>query len=261
MALFEFELARVEDIVPWETADGPGLSWFALTDGQFRMPLGDQVLFEYSDEIMSHWGIVARGAEYQVAAFAREMLGSMAAGAARLPERVERLAADWNSLTKLRGEVIPADQSEEADEIAYTAWRWLGERSPWASYLVASPNFQFIRVGAEVRIHWDNRDRVVDGCSVWSAQVGVCVMPVEAFVSECRDFATRLLVKMYSRIEEIEKEAVRAQVVVNPASLRVQHETWRAEFDSYFREYAPDIAWQDTERALQVIAERQGLSF
>src|SRR4051794_23522280 len=102
MSLFEFELARVEDIVPWDTPDGPSLSWFALTDGLFRMPVGDQVLFEYSDEIMAHWGTTERNANYQIAAFAREMLGSVAAAAARLPERIERLAADWHRLTKLQ---------------------------------------------------------------------------------------------------------------------------------------------------------------
>ena len=261
MALFEFELARVEDIVPWETSAGPSLSWFALTDGQFRMPVGDQVLFEYSDEIMAHWGTTVRSADYQIAAFAREMLGSVAAGAARLPERVERLAAHWNRLSELQSEADPIDDSDEAGDLAYAAWRWLGERSPWASYLVANPNFQFVRIGNELRVHWDNRDRVVDGRPVWTAQVGVYAMSVDSFVQECRDFAGRLLVEMDRRIGAIETGSVRAQTVLNPESLREQQETWRAEFESYFKEYQPDIAWQEAERALQVIADKKGLPF
>lgn len=261
MALFEFELARVEDMIPWETADGPSWSWFAWTDGRFRMPVGDQVLFEYTDEIMAHWGNLVRHADYQIAAFAREMLGSVTAGAACLPERVERLAADWNRLTELRRGAILEEAGEDADEIAYTAWRWLGERSPWASYLVANPSFHFVRVGDEVRIHWDNRHLLIDGRSVWTAQVGVHVMLVEAFVNECRDFSSRLLREMDGRIGAVEKGAVRAQAVLNPESLRAQHEEWRAEFDSYFGEYHPDIAWPEAELALQIIAEKRLLPF
>jgi hypothetical protein len=261
VALFEFELARVEDIVPWGTSDRPSLSWFALTDGRFRMPVGDQVLFEYSDEIMAHWGTGGRVADYQIAAFAREMLGSVAAGSARLPKRIERLASDWNLLTALQRGADAVDESDEADELAYAAWRWLGERSPWASYLVANPNFHFVRVGTQLRIHWDNRDRIVDGIPVWTAQLGVHAMPVESFVAECRDFAERLLSEMASRIESIEAGTVRARTALNTQSLREQQETWRAEFASYFREYNPDIPWHEAERALQLIAERRGLPF
>jgi hypothetical protein len=261
MALFEFELASVEDIVPWASSDGPSLSWFALTDGRFRMPVGDQVLFEYSDEIMAHWGTSVRTADYQIAAFVREILGSVAAGAARLPKRIERLASNWNHLCELRREADAFDERDKASDIAYAAWRWLGERSPWASYLVANPNFQFVRIKEELRIHWDNRDRVVDEVPVWTAQVGVHAMPVESFVEECRAFATRLLSEMESRIGAIEAGAVKAQTILKAQSLREQQETWRAEFASYFSEYRPDIAWEEAERALEFLAEKKGLPF
>ncbi|MBK9266208.1 MAG: hypothetical protein IPM54_41275 [Polyangiaceae bacterium] len=260
MALFEFELANVEDIVPWETSDGPSLNWFALTDGRFWMPVGDQVLSEYSDEIMAHWMTTVRTADYQIAAFARRMLGSAAAGAARLPERLERLASNWKRLCELREESDTADD-DEASDLGYTAWNWLGERSPWASYLVANPRFHFVRVGDELRIHWDNRDRVVDGFPVWTAQFGVYAMPVESFVDECRDFARRLLREMDARIEAIEAGAVNARAALDAHALRQQHETWLTEFASYFNEYQPDIPWYDAERALEAIAKKRGLTF
>lgn len=261
MSLFEFELTPVEEIAPWETSEGPSSSWFALTYGRFRMPVGDQILFEYSDEIMAHWGTSGRDAEYQIAAFARDMLGSVAAAKAPLPERVERLASHWDRLSELQLEADRGDESEEARALAYAAWRWLGERSPWASYLVAEPRFQFVRVGEEVCIHWDNRHQKVDGRPVWTAQVGVHAMSVESFVHECRDFAERLLREMDDRIGAIEAGAVRAQTALAPESLRDQQKTWRAEFESYFKDYQPDIPWDEVERALQLIAIRKGLPF
>jgi len=261
MALFEFELANVEEILPWETAEGPSLSWFALTDGWFRMPVGDQVLFEYSDEIMAHWGTRKRPAGYQVAAFARDILGSVAAGVARLPERVERLASEWGRLTELWSGANGSDQSETSRDLAYAAWRWLGERSPWASYLTANPNFQFVRIGNELRIHWDNGERMVDGIPVWSARAGVHAMAIESFTAECRDFARRLLGEMAGRLEAIETGTVSGLAPIDVRSLRVQHKTWQAEFASYFKEYEPDVEWRDAERALQLIATTRGLGF
>lgn len=264
MALFEFELARVQDIIPWDSPDGPSLSWFALTHGRFWMPVGDQVLFEYSDQIMAHWGHQGhseRCADYQIAAFVREMLGSVAAGVAPLSERIERLVLDWDSLNKLRSETYRLNDSDETSELACTAMRWLDDRSPFASYLVAEPSFHFVRVGQHVRIHWDNRDRVIDGCPVWTAQVGVYAMPVESFVAECRDFAGRLLIEMQTRIDALEAGAIVAQTAVDVGSLREQHETWRGEFDRYFKQHQPEIDWHETEDALELLAEKSGLQF
>ncbi|MGC4093278.1 MAG: DUF5984 family protein [Polyangiaceae bacterium] len=261
MALFEFELAKVEDIEPWQTGKGPDLSWFALTDGRFWMPVGDRVLFEYTDEISAHWGAGVHVAEYQVAAFVREMLGCVAAASARLPPRLEKLASTWGGLSEL----VNGKAAEEADDDrngdSYTAWRWLGERSPWASYLVDAPRVHFVRIGEEVRIHWDNRDRLVDGHQVWTAQLGVHTMPVEAFVSECRSFANRLLDPMEARIAAIDVGTVSARVALDTASLRQQHETWRTEFGSYFGEYQPDISWPEAECAIERIARQRGASF
>ncbi|HEV7238920.1 MAG TPA: DUF5984 family protein [Thermoanaerobaculia bacterium] len=261
MALFEFELAAVEDITPWDQAGSQGLSWFALTDGLFRIPAGEQVLFRYSDEILSHWGTKTRNASYMIAALARDILGSVGPGAAPLPESIARLASDWELLARLRKESAAFKDDDAAEDLSYTAWRWLGERSPWTSYLVANPNISFVRIGDDVHIHWDNREKLVDGLPVWTARQGVHVLPVETFLAESRDFATRLLTAMDERIAGIEAGTMRPQVGVSVPSLRQQHETWRSEYASYFEEYEPDIPWDETEAALHTIAEKSGIRF
>jgi hypothetical protein len=271
MALFEFELARVEDIVPWESEGVQVLSWFALTDGRFRMPVGRHVLFEYTDEILSHWQATGKNAEYQVAAFARDILGSVGPGLARLPEGVERLASNWELLRDLDARSQAADDATEdrdddyepADDPHYLAWRWLGERSPCTSYLSMSPDFQFIRVGDELRIHWDNRACLVDGLPVWTASHGVYVLPAQTFLEEARDFAHGLLAAMQQRIASMEGGISRPQVAVDAMKLREQHGTWCAEFAKYFgeRESEPDIPWSKTEHALRAIAKRHGVIF
>ena len=89
MALFEFGLVQVEEIEPWGTGDDQSLTWFALTDGALRMPVGAQTLFEYTDAVWNHWNVpprpgaperFERSAHYQVASFARDLLDGARAG-------------------------------------------------------------------------------------------------------------------------------------------------------------------------------------
>lgn len=259
MPLFEFELLPVEDIRPWGDPGQEELSWFVLTDGVFRIRVGDQVLFRYSDEILSHWGVTARDASYYLASLARDVLGSVAPGVAPLPETFERLTSDWELVARLRAQ--SGDETEEDEERYYTAWRWLGARSPWASYFQAHPDFHFVRIGGEVHVHWDNRDRVMEGLPVWSAQEGVHVLPVETFLAECRDFAGRLLLQMKERIDGMEAGTLKPQVPIDAARLRNQHEIWRTEFDSYFRpEAEPELPWAEVEEALRALAARKGVA-
>ena len=257
MALFEFELIPVEDIKPWGEAGKESLGWYPLTDGFFRIPVGDQVLFRYSDERLSHWPDAPRDVNYMIAAFARDVLESAAAGAAPLPERIERLASDWDLLARLRTESEAAEGDDAAEDLYYTAWRWLGARSPRTWYLNPHPDIYFVRIGDDVRIHWDS-EFLVDGEPVWAARHGVHVLPVGTFVEESRDFANRLLAAMDERITGIEAGTMRPRSEVN-ASLRQQHETWRAELESYFREYEPDMPWDETETALLTLAEKSGI--
>lgn len=254
MPLFEFELARVEDITPWGEPGNRSLSWFALTDGTFRIAAGEQILFRYTPEVLAHWGMQQQDADYQIAAFARDMLGAVAAALTPLPALFERLVADWELLSRLQ-----ATSSQESSDVSaeddYTAWSWLGERSPWTSYLNATPQLCFVRVGDEVHVRWDNRQWLVDGIPVWTAQHGVLAMPANEFLGECRSFADRLLDGMQSRINDIEANRARPQVPVDVFALREQQETWREEFETYFAPYKPDIPWGDAERAVRRIAQ------
>jgi hypothetical protein len=46
----DHELTPVEDIAPWVEPGKPTLSWFALTDGSFWMPVASETLFQYTPE-------------------------------------------------------------------------------------------------------------------------------------------------------------------------------------------------------------------
>lgn len=259
MSLFEFELLPVDEIVPWGEEPNLTLSWFALTDGRFRMRVGAQTLFEYSDQIGSLWKIERLNAEFQIAAFARDMLGCFSAAVTPLPTLIERVASDDALMNELQITEPDEGQHDKALSQDYAAWRWLGERSPWTSYLVAEPRIHFLRIGNDVRICWDNRSRKVDELPVWTAEHGFHTMSVDQFSQECTDFRDRLLDAMACRIGEIESGIVAPRIPVNVASLRDQHEDWEKEFLTYFGSYKPDISWLEAESALRAIAQKKGI--
>lgn len=254
MALFEFERWPVERIAPWGEPGSQTLSWFALSYGNFRVRVGSEILFRYSPELLSRWGGDEPYADYQVAAFARDILGSAAAGAARLPQGIECFAAQWDAVVA----VLSAGCTDKCRR--YASERWVGERSPSMSYLVACPSFSFVRVGDDVFIHWDNRACTVDGFQVWTATKGAYSMPVAAFRAECRNFADRLLGAMTARIADIEAGRAVPQVAVDVAALREQDETWRKEFESTLAAtYEPEIPWEEVEDAMASIARERGI--
>jgi Family of unknown function (DUF5984) len=262
MSLFEFELRPVEQIEPWGTPPAQSLSWFALTEGTFCIPVGTDVLFRYTPEMLAHWGEdpASRNATYQVAAFVRDSVGSLAAGMAPMPELFEQIAGNRDlrrRLLRLTSEI--AAQSDEHQERAYQAWRWLGERSPWMGYLAACPRFAFLRVGDDVHVAWDNSETTIDGIKVWTADYGVFALPVDAFVAECRSFADRLLATMEDRLTAIASGEARPRVAVGVGALLEQHRAWARELEGYFGDYTPDIEWRYAESALRAIAAEGGV--
>lgn len=255
MALFDFELRDVGEIPPWETSAGPSLSWFALSDGYFRMPLGNEVLFEYTEAVQRKLKMKDSRADYQIASIARDMLECVAPALAKLPPRIERLASDWSRLCELQTATEAMEKDDDWD-LAYDAWRWLGERSPWTSYFASNPRLSFVRVENQVRIHWDNRGLEIEELPAWTAQKGMHALPVDVFVDECRSFYKRLLAQMSNRIDSIESGAAKVQTPVDIASLREQHTSWEAEFEAHFAERKPDLPWERSERALCAVAKK-----
>lgn len=245
--LFEFEIAPVDKIQPWGEAPNLSLSWFALTDGIFKLNAGNHQLFQYSDEIAKHWQIGSRNTDYFVVAFARDFLNSAIPAITPLPDFLHPLAWNWDLLRDLR------IKSKDHDA-CYDAFRWLGERSPWTSYLNANPEISFIRKENDIMIAWDNRDRIIDDIPVWQEQFGTHLISVDDYLSECHSFVNRLLDEMLRRINSIASGKLKPQIPVDCQDLLKQHETWKKEFAGYFTSSnEPDISWDETRNALSQI--------
>ncbi|HEY9907288.1 MAG TPA: DUF5984 family protein [Thermosynechococcaceae cyanobacterium] len=53
--LFDFHLRPLEEVMPWGKPPNSYLSWFVLTDGFYRLQVGSEFLFNYSDDFAERW--------------------------------------------------------------------------------------------------------------------------------------------------------------------------------------------------------------
>ena len=251
MSLFNFELVPLVEVVPWGNEDARSLNWYALSEGVFHMRMGEHSLFEYSPKMQSEFEI--KFAEYQVAAFVRDIVSTFAAALAPLPDFFERLARRHN-IQELKQSVWGNDDSDEG----YEAFRWLEERSPFASYLVATPEFSFVRLGDEVQVCWNNTQEIIAGSPTWTAGKGSCTLSAETFEKECRDFCDRLMSQMGERLDAIEGGS-QTQVPVDVSALRVQHQTFCDEFAAFFTRARPEAKWGIAEQSIRRQAKEAGI--
>jgi hypothetical protein len=126
---------------------------------------------------------------------------------------------------------------------------------------VEAPFIRLLRVGDEVHIRWDNRDRLVDGVRVWTAAHGVLVLPVERFVAEVRDFSRRFVDALAERLAAVEAGTVAPRAPVDTDGFRRELAIRRQELASGFPPYRPSTAWEEAEAALRLLVHARGLPF
>lgn len=252
MPLFNFQLKPVAEIYPWGEGEDRYLNWFALSEGEFWIDVGNEVLFRYSDAICEHWKMSSVYPEHQIVEILSDMLDSAQCAMAPLPDFFESPARDWSELSDFKHDM--AEHSRH-----YDAFRWLGERSPATLYFVAFPNIAFYRVDDSIIIGWDNRHKKVDGISVWTADIGSFIIPVDRFWEECHQFVSRLLSAMDDRLMKIETKSEIPLVPTRHDELLGQHAKWKEELSSrlVIRE-EPDVPWDEAEAAFRsLLAERK----
>jgi hypothetical protein len=268
MVRFRFELAAIDSIAPWGEPTNPSLSWFALTWGDFWIDLGHDELFRYAPAALATWGLTNPYPDYQVAAFVRDIQSCVAPAITPLPVEIERLAADVYGLAERQSSTRRAADAmgtDEASDLYYAAWRWLGERSPCTAYLVQYPRFHFVRIGDEIQIGYDNRGCLIDGIPMWAAQIGAYRTSVDSFTAAVTEVSTALLDAMAERIDDIDRGRAVPQAPLEVASLREQHATWdrelsdkfsvtwELELSNKFGPRQPDVSWDATIAALTAL--------
>lgn len=233
--LFEFKLRPIDEVAPWGAEPELSLSWFGLTDGFYRINVGTERLFTYSESstrllAAKYPGFTGDYEDYQVVRLWEDIctilpdaLDPVPSALADLllgptPKVNEWLIHAYSFWTKLDDQ----PESEIGHQLYETATDWLHRRSLDSMYLRAGPRMWIWSTDDLVTITWDNRGLELEGVEAWSAHHGSFSMPRSKFIQEVRDFDARLIDQMKARVEQVCTKWNRPNVHIDFEVLRLE---------------------------------------
>ncbi|MBL9202667.1 MAG: hypothetical protein JNL39_19295 [Opitutaceae bacterium] len=264
--LFDFKLRPLEDIAPWGTPPDLSLSWFGLTDGYYRVQVGGEHLFNYTDQISKHWATndpTFSGAyvDYQVVRLWEDVC-------AILPDVMQPIPTDFLRLVSGRNPTIRQvvqtvgtwwqsladDEMEgENEDTYYAAITWASSRNLDALYLRGGPRIWIFSHDDTVTITWDNRGIEIDGIEVWSARCGSYSMSRSKFLEEIRSFDRRLLTQMQERVDQVCADWKRPEIRIAFEQLRREHLERGQTLPLALRKSPTPVDWTQVQAALKKV--------
>jgi len=206
MGLIEYSLESVEDIAPWTDAQRKNvLSWYGISSGFYWINVGDQTLFQYSDEyIQLHMAEECKRDpkwqyfDYYVSRLYEDLLTLLPNSLQVIPDNLLGLVGDINSSMDWQRLVYEAyDDGGGDDEIGNAAEWWEVRR---LQGMGGGPEIAIFRCENNIVIRWDCSGLEDDGVQVWSATRGECILEIDEFQSEIDSFSQRFLTEMSARV-------------------------------------------------------------
>lgn len=195
--MFEFDLTPIEWIGPWGTPPDLSLHWFGMTDGKYRIRVGDDYLLNYSDDFVGDTSKSTSFVEYQVARLWEDILEMLPAILERVPyelhfllEASEKDRNEWDE--KAAAEGLP-------EEAAY----WLSDRELNCGYLTNAPHITMWSTKDDVIVSWDYKMSTENPERVWSATQGSHRMSRSEFLNAVTEFDSALIAQMKDRVDSL----------------------------------------------------------
>jgi hypothetical protein len=265
--LFDFHLRPIQEVQPWGEPPNQRLHWFGLTDGCYRLQVGRDLLFHYSDEIRTFWAIQYphfSGAyvNYQVVRLWEDVLRILPDLLCPLPLELGRLLLDHESSPRewYRSAALWLDRQDDAEvertlgDLFDMATAWLQKRHLDSAYLQPAAHIWMWSTQDAVTISWDNRGIVVEGHEVWSARRGHYSMPRGHFLDEVREFDHKLIGQMEQRINEVCAGWNRPDVAIHFESLRHEHVSRAQSLQRTLAKTPSSPDWQKILRSIHEIS-------
>jgi hypothetical protein len=275
MALFEFELKPLGQIVPWGENNDLYLTWFGLTDSNYYMDVGKERLFEYSTELLRHWSKnnsnneshVSPYFDYQVSRLHEDLLAILPDVLQEIPQALfdcigtGEKQKKWECcLSSFADSYESEDPMEEIDffDVYEEATDWVRCRKLVG--IGGGPDILIFRFDQQVIIRWDSSDYSQDGISTWSAPSGELILPVEKFVEEVHSFHNRLMKSMADRVSFIVSNETFPNVSIDKQELAREQEERSHALDEALAEKTAVKSWDDVLTAYDSLQKDQGLS-
>ena len=254
--LFQFELKPLDQIQPWGGPENPNLHWFGLTDGEYWIQAGEHTLFEYSNTAQAKLG-GSRFCDYQVVRLYEDVIELAPYALEPVPEALQRyIAVDesrpWSHYwTKWCRWLDASDVSDDIMALLDSAGPLMGCRTLDSLYLTPSTNIVIWSNQDVVHIQWDNRDKRIEDCQAWSAQIGCWQLTHAEFMDEVRSFHDRLMEQMAERVSQVAAGALARNVRVDLEGLQREQQTRSLPIERNLGRPAPPTDWPLVISAIQ----------
>jgi hypothetical protein len=204
--LFNFRLKPLNEISSWGSADAPTQSWYGLTEGEYWIEVGDQVLFESHDEFVRvHGG--ASHFDYNVARLYQDVLELLPDILAPIPNALLPYVwgarfTDWNR--RFEAWVKRSDATLDADGALIDQVIWVWRRELKSPHCSAPPIVRlWVSEDSAMYIAWRASHCKFEDVRMWSATEGQISMTKEQFIDEVNSFHKRFVEAMSQRVIEV----------------------------------------------------------
>jgi Family of unknown function (DUF5984) len=261
MALLEFKLKPLKEVMPWGEEPELNLHWFGLTDGIYYMNVGEEQLFRSSKEILLHWkkeypdmDINCPYVDYHVVRLYEDLLEILADVLQPIPAELQQYIESQESTESWENKLwnfFNSTDDEETEELYYLATQWWNScRRLSTMHLSCGQKIWLWRTDDTIHIRWDNESMEIDGIRPWTAVSGDFVLPQAQFEEEVRDFHSRLMTEMSNRIEELKTNNPIPHISIDLPALEREHEERKLSLDRALNR-PPDVNnWDDVVGAI-----------
>jgi len=252
---FNFELRKVEEIMPWGTGADRKLHWFGLTDGLYWIstPLGE--VLQYTEGALVRYNSDCRYVDYQVARIFEDLQEIMPYALEPVPGDIAQIVSDPDWYAKRAAWFESDESSPELCERWFDTIEWWSQRNLDTLYLKHGPSIQIWRVEDRITIRWDSCEQ---GESVWTLPKGECSVDAQAFTSSCLAFLLQVLEEMQIRVDYIVQNGWLRQDCVLDIPLLVKEQKDRSDAVQAVKDRRPNTDWNVVREQLCQLARLSG---
>lgn len=264
MALFEFKLKPLTEVLPWEHNGKQYLHWYGLTDGIYYLNLKGNKLFESSREYMDYLNKVSPGTavktpyiDYQVIRLYEDLLEILPNILQNIPGALVDLIGSFNSEEDFLKGSEYRDDNKNMWDIYHYATLWWECRCLTSMHLQYGPNIHFWLFDEAVHIRWNNSAHCENGIQIWNSLKGEVKYSKTDFVEEVKSFHNRLMNEMEKRIIEIEYNNPIVHVHLDLPQLKNEQKERRKSLQTAMKS-DPDIKdWNKVIKAIRLLKNQK----
>ena len=204
-----FNLKKLDEVLLWGEKPHRSIHWFGLTDGLLWIDVGEQTIYEYSEDAQKYFGECHPYNDYQLSRFLEDFSNLFRYIGESVPLDLYNAVKDFTFKDKVDAWVeMYFEQSNEVFdrflEADYMGVEWFNKRIMDSGHLIGGPLIGFFRYENKMKIIWDSTYKIENGCNMWKSPSGTVEISYKMFVEE----VVRFFRAFYSAMDEQVENAV-----------------------------------------------------